>query len=102
MILNIYGVTTKILANGNLEQKLDIFINKFNIGFNQKTKRFESECEIIEIIIIENPTSTIIANIGEANMFETKNVSETVLKLFIIIGIIIIFAHIETKAICFI
>ena len=29
MILNIYGVTTKILANGNLEQKLDIFINKF-------------------------------------------------------------------------
>ena len=34
MILNIYGVTTKILANGNLEQKLDIFINKFNIVFN--------------------------------------------------------------------
>ena len=49
-----------------------------------------------EIKYIQNPSSIITPKNGPANKFEIQNVSETVLKLNAIIGIIIKFAHTET------
>lgn len=97
-----YGVTTKILENGNLEHICDILINILNIGFINIAISLVSGFTVIDAIINKNPVITIIPKIGEAIMFEIINVKDTVLKWYIIIGIIIMLAYIETNAICFI
>ena len=100
-----YGVTTKILENGNLEHICDILINILNIGFINIAIRLVSGFTVIDVIInknpdviniydkcgsthlemvkeyvVKNPVITIIPKIGEAIMFEIINVKDTVLK----------------------
>ena len=89
-----YGVTTKILENGNLEHICDILINILNIGFINIAISLVSGFTVIDAIINiifiiqkaddipinKNPVITIIPKIGEAIMFEIINVKDTVLK----------------------
>ena len=75
-----YGVTTKILENGNLEHICDILINILNIGFINIAISLVSGFTVIDVIINKNPFITIIPKIGEAIMFEIINVRDTVLK----------------------
>ena len=75
-----YGVTTEILENGNLEHICDILINILNIGFINIAISLVSGFTVIDAIINKNPVITIIPKIGEAIMFEIINVKDTVLK----------------------
>ena len=75
-----YGVTTKILENGNLEHICDILINILNIGFINIAISLVSGFTVIDAIINKNTVITIIPKIGEAIMFEIINVKDTVLK----------------------
>ena len=55
-----YGVTTKILENGNLEHICDILINILNIGFINIAISLVSGFTVIDAIINKNPVITII------------------------------------------
>ena len=92
----IFGVTTYIFENGIKLQQCDMYINNFSIKLSIINSGEIKLCSIIYKNINANAYSTIIPSIAPASKFEITNESEIVLKVYIIIGIITIFADIVT------
>lgn len=87
---------TNILLSGKLAVNLEITINVSKLKFNNTEIISARLKDINEINIVINPSIIFIPKRGLANTFEIKNVNDKLLNLYIIIGIIAIWADIVT------
>ena len=85
-----YGVFITILLKGILDVKLEINIKVLRLKFNGIANNLAKKYEIRDIKTVMKPKIIFIPKNGLASMLDIKNVSEILLNLIAMIGIMAI------------